>query len=83
MVEERTLENLEVGDIVSKGTLRHNVMIVTPDSYGLVRQGEGNTIYCYTYTYLKQNEWTVVKPLSQSEKVAKKLLEAVGFRVTR
>ena len=86
MAQEKTLENLEVGDILANlgSTIKWEVVFVTKGGVGISNPASTSPyVYYRTVQYLKNNSINVEKPLSVSERAAKALLEAIGFRVTR
>lgn len=80
---KKTIEDIEVGDIIISptGKVKCLILIVIGDTVVLTYTYEGSGVFKYHRDKIKN--WTVEQPLTVCEEDAKKLLEEAGFKVTR
>lgn len=82
---EKTLDNLEVDDIVvAISNEKYRILAVVGNNLLAAKETDDN-VNCYVLrlSRLKTSGWRVEQPLGPAEKAAKTLLEKLGFKVTR
>lgn len=80
----KSLDNLEVGDIICQDNYKYDVLVVDDEFIlGSVLDKNGTPVYKWSIDSLEKQGYTIEKPLSTMEVKAKSLLESIGFKVTR
>lgn len=84
-IKDKTLENLEVGDIIISSNGVKLIVVVSMEGAVVVAHVNETTrtTYYYSVKHMIDNGWRAEKPLSIAEGAAKSLLEAIGFKVER